>query len=289
MKSQDQCISLGEPDQFLDLTHASLPYWKRGQGPDLLFFHGWPFDSRIWSRVVARLEDSYTCHLFDLPFAGLSRTSPQTPTGLQSYVEAAKEAMLAMDFGAGKIGYIGHDSGGSVARLVAASSPDRVSGLVLGNTEVPNRYSAFFRGLLALAKWPLATTLFSLFLRSRRALDSMALVGRGADKVALNRELQETYFGRLRSNRRALENAMFIAKNICLDDFDSLAEAQLKITAPVRLLWGAEDPWFPLSDAETMLTSFGGPVELRVVDEAALMVHEEAPEDFASLVREVCS
>ena len=41
-----------EPDRWIDLPDCTLPYWTVGQGPDLVFVHGWPVDARTWRRVV---------------------------------------------------------------------------------------------------------------------------------------------------------------------------------------------------------------------------------------------
>ena len=65
------------------------------------------------------------------------------------------------------------------------------------------------------------------------------------------------------------------------EDFDEIAEAHPRITAPVRLIWGRRDPWFRLKDAEVMLESFGGQKDLKVLDDAGLMVHEEQPGEFS--------
>lgn len=272
-----------EPTRFLELSHSTLPYWKRGQGPDLLFFHGWPFHSQTWHSVVENLEDSFTCHLFDLPGAGLSRISAQTSLTLSAHVQTVQEAIELMDIESGKFGVIGHDSGGSIARLVAASMPERITGMVFGNTEVPHHYSKLFRYLLQFGHLPGASTIFRLMLRSKRAVSQMALVGRSRRK--LHNQLAKTYFERLVKNDLAMSFAWSLVNNIHVHDFDQLAAAHAKITTPVHLVWGKRDPWFPLKDAQTMLDTFGGKAELTVIDDGALMVHEEVPEEFAAIVK----
>ena len=53
---------LHEPERWLDLGHAHLPYWIIGSGPDLLLVHGCPVDGRTWRRIVPRLAKHFTCH-----------------------------------------------------------------------------------------------------------------------------------------------------------------------------------------------------------------------------------
>lgn len=281
--------TLGEPTRLLNLRHSTLPYWKVGQGPNLVFVHGWPFDARIWKRVVDLLKDSYTCHLFDLPGAGSSRLSSTTPMNLSAYVDTVLELLDAVGLGDANLGFIGHDSGGSIARLVAATKPERVTGMVFGNTEVPNRYSPLFRRFLWLSRLPLVATLMRYALRFEVVLANMALVGRTPNKAALRRELEQTYFARFQTNERAFHQSMTILKSVRVSDFDQLAEAHARVSAPVHLVWGRRDPWFPLRDAKEMMTTFAGGAKLTVIDDAALMVHEEAPSEFAATVRELFS
>lgn len=47
---------------------------KHGRGTPLVLFHGWGFDSQIWSHLIHLLEQSYQLYLVDLPGFGLTPT-----------------------------------------------------------------------------------------------------------------------------------------------------------------------------------------------------------------------
>ena len=57
---------------------------------------------------------------------------------------------------------------------------------------------------------------------------------------------------------------------------DALPAVHARIDAPVQLVWGAEDPFFPVDRARRMVDTFTD-ARLTVVGDAALFAHEERP------------
>ena len=51
-----------------------------------------------------------------------------------------------------------------------------------------------------------------------------------------------------------------------------------QLELPVRLLWGAADPWEPLAEAERWTKSFGCIQELSILENVGHCPHDEAPE-----------
>ena len=56
---------------------------------------------------------------------------------------------------------------------------------------------------------------------------------------------------------------------------------------PVRLIWGADDPTFPIKLARTMLTQLPS-AKLVEIPAARLLVHEEKPAEVVRAVVELC-
>jgi haloalkane dehalogenase len=54
---------------------------------------------------------------------------------------------------------------------------------------------------------------------------------------------------------------------------------------PVQLIWGEDDPFFPLAGARRMLAQFAGGARLEVIPRAKLFAHEDHPAEFAALAR----
>ena len=44
-----------------------------GSGPPLVLLHGWAMHGGVYAPLVARLHDTHTLHVVDLPGHGLSR------------------------------------------------------------------------------------------------------------------------------------------------------------------------------------------------------------------------
>ncbi|MEM9696003.1 MAG: alpha/beta fold hydrolase, partial [Myxococcota bacterium] len=162
--------------RFFDLGHSEVAVRTFGRGPDVVFVHGWPVSSATFRDLAPALADSFTCHLIDLP-GGPSETKvrderaidlgrhPETVRAVIDRLELPRYAMLA------------HDSGALITRYVAARDPERVAGLVMGNTEIPGYHPWQMTLYLAAARLPGGAALFRLLLRNRRFRNSAAALG----------------------------------------------------------------------------------------------------------------
>jgi haloalkane dehalogenase len=61
---------------------------------------------------------------------------------------------------------------------------------------------------------------------------------------------------------------------------DALEQAHSRITMPVQLIWGADDPTFPVEYARRMVKQLPD-ARLVEIPGARLLVHEEKPADVA--------
>ena len=64
---------------------------------------------------------------------------------------------------------------------------------------------------------------------------------------------------------------------------DDLAKAHARLTMPVELIWGADDPTFPVAQARHMVMQFPD-ARLVEIPGARLLVHEEKPADVVRAV-----
>ena len=270
---------MNEPDRWLDLGHARLPYWVIGQGPDLVLVHGWPVDGRTWRRIVPVLAEHFTCHVIDLPGAGRSTWSADTPRGCDGLTTCLAQALEKMDVDE-RFGFVAFDSGGGFARKIAAQMPDRIVGLALGNTETPKDYSRLFLSALRGGQRFGAKTVMRLGLQLASVREK-AWETSATDPV-LCKELAELFVRPIARDRRRFAGVFVLADGLEAKDFDGCYEAHRKITAPVRLIWGTDDPWFPLDAAKRMVEQFAGPTTLVEVEGGKLFAHEEFPGTFAS-------
>lgn len=264
---------------FIDLNHTRIAYKKVGQGPDVVFVHGWPVDSKTYRYVLPELSKYFTCHLFDLPGAGESIWSRQTPISLEGHCKTLQEIVAQLDLN--EYALVAHDSGGVFARYLAANDASRVTGLVLSNTDLADHHPANVARLVQLANLPGFSALFRILLRFK-AFRLSGSFGKGMfyDLEKFEGEFGDLYIRPLAYDRQALKGQMQLIYGWDWAFLDELTHLHKKIKAPVQLIWGREDVIFPLKQARTMQKEFAGHVELHVVKGSRLYVQEEQPDAF---------
>jgi pimeloyl-ACP methyl ester carboxylesterase len=144
-------------EEEVSLPQGRLQYFRRGEGPVIVFAHGWLANANLWRKVIARLADSFTCIALDLPFGAhrlaMDPDSDLSPAGCGNLISAALVALGLHD-----VTLVGNDSGGAYSQIAVASDPRPVARLVLNSCETP--YSEFppapFDGLPTAARDPAA-------------------------------------------------------------------------------------------------------------------------------------
>jgi pimeloyl-ACP methyl ester carboxylesterase len=153
--------ALGDEGE-ISLPQGRLRYFRRGEGPVVVFAHGWLANANLWRKVIDRLAERFTCIALDLPFGAhrlaMDPDADLSPAGCGGLIASALATLGLFD-----VTLVGNDSGGAYSQIAVASDPQRVARLVLNSCETP--YSEFppapFDGLPAAAKDP--RTLGQLF------------------------------------------------------------------------------------------------------------------------------
>ena len=102
---------------------------SRGSGYPVLFIHGIPTSSQLWSGIIDKLFEQYTCLAVDLP--GLGR-SPKASEGLNQLESLAdKIEQIRIENKIEKWHVVGHDAGSAVAVHYAYRFQERVDRLAL--------------------------------------------------------------------------------------------------------------------------------------------------------------
>jgi pimeloyl-ACP methyl ester carboxylesterase len=104
-------------------------FFSRGAGYPVLFIHGMPTSSRLWTGVIDRLRDRFTCFAVDLPGLGRSPKIPYGPKQLEILAEQIEQ--IRMERNIEKWHVVGHDAGSAVAVHYAYRFQERVGRLVL--------------------------------------------------------------------------------------------------------------------------------------------------------------
>src|SRR6185503_10950764 len=128
-------------------------HWRRdGNGPAIVFLHGFPLSGRTWDAVVARLRDRFTCYTLDLVGLGRSRSTSTEDYGSPGQARAFQGTLSQLHVDSYAL--VGNDTGGWIARELALIDKPRVSRLVLTNTEIPGHRPPWVPMYQALAHLP---------------------------------------------------------------------------------------------------------------------------------------
>lgn len=266
-------------DRHVDAGPGRLAYWRFGRGPDVVMVHGWPLHGATFRRIIPALAKRFTLHVLDLPHVGQSEWPKELPSDLESHAKALRKAVDSL--GLRSFAYLAHDSGGGIARFAAAGD-ERVKGMVLGNTEIPAHHPWQVKVFVALGKLGLRSVLLgSLRVRALRH-GPLGFGGCFRDPSYADGPFGDIFVKPLFASRRAADGQLALARDLDFRTLDRLEGVHTRIAAPVLLVWGAEDPFFPIAKARKMATQFAGGAELVEIAGAKLFAHEDHPVEFVA-------
>jgi haloalkane dehalogenase len=265
------------PDRFLDVGAGEVACRSVGTGPAVLFVHGWPVSGATFRTLLPHLVDHVTCHVIDLPSAGSSRFDATTPLTIRQHIETVRRVvdLLALD----QVAVVGHDSGGLIARHAMAGD-GRLRAMGLINTEQPEpswRFKAFIAagrlpGFGAGLGWVAGAP------RVRRI--GLVLGDAFADPSLLDGEFDELFLRPLHEIPERRAAATKLLRSFDLQLVRDLPGVHRRIDAPVQLVWGDQDPFFPVGQASAMVGTFPD-ARLEIIEGAGLFSHEERPAEVA--------
>ncbi|MBI4746430.1 MAG: alpha/beta hydrolase [Deltaproteobacteria bacterium] len=115
---------------FLNRTGLRLNHDVSGEGPPVLFLHGWGMSSRVWKYQVEYLSKKFKTVTLDL--RGHGGSSPSDDYSFEALAGDVKEFIEGLSLG--PVSLVGWSMGGSVAIMAANKFPEIVSALVLVGT-----------------------------------------------------------------------------------------------------------------------------------------------------------
>ena len=233
-------------------ANGSLVGHAHGEGPvEVVWLHGWGRSGADFDASAARL--GHASLALDLPGFGGS-SAPDHAGGARLYADLIRPVLA----GLGRpVVLVGHSFGGRVATVLAATSPELVSGLVLTGAPLIRRQTA--------SRPPLVY-------RVARALHRRGLLGEST---------MEKYRQRFGSaDYRAAHGVM---RDVLVASVNESYEAELdKVTCPVRLVWGSNDRDVPVSVAEAARERLGTRATVQVLNGVGHHVPLEAPDELGA-------
>lgn len=132
-----------------------------GSGDPVLFLHGMPTSSRLWSGVINRLCSRFTCFAVDLPGMGQTPLAEYGPDYLRSLAEQLDS--LRRQHNIAKWHVVGHDAGSAVAVHYARYFGQSVDRLALLSPALFPELRPFF--LLEAMRKPILGEILAPFLQ----------------------------------------------------------------------------------------------------------------------------
>lgn len=265
--------------RYLKLENCEVAYRVVGSGPPLLLVHGYPLSGLTYRRMVPLLAKHFTCYIPDLLGAGETRWNRRTDFSFRAQAETLKRLVDALQLGAYSI--VAHDTGGTIARALALKDAERLKHLVLIGTEIPEHRPPWIEFFQRTAN-ERSTWLFRKAMQSKLFRESSACFG-GCfyDRALMHGEFYDEMIAPVvASPERALGLIRYL-KGIDWQMVDSFRTSHARITAPSLLIWGEQDPVFPVEVARGMVPQLGNCKGFIAVPQTRLFVHEEAPEVVA--------
>ena len=273
-----------DPHDLIDQSDGAIACRRVGDGPDVLFVHGWPVNGATFRTLLPHLAPHVTCHVVDLLGAGSSRFDASTDLSIDRHIESVRSVVDWL--GVDRLAVVGHDSGGMIARHALAGD-ERLRAMGLINTEPSTGVGWRFKLFLMSRYVPgiggaLGWVAGSPRLRRLRYVFGDAF----ADPSLLDGEFDEFFLAPLHRDPELRRAAARLLRSFRYEHIERLEALHARIDVPVRLVWGERDPFFPLERARAMVPSFPS-AELTVVRNAGLFAHEERPAEVAESLLDV--
>lgn len=269
-----------EASRFADVDGVKVHYKDEGEGPVLVLLHGFASSLHTWDGWARELRSDFRVVRFDQPGHGLTGPRPDGDYRTEAYADFLGHFLDRL--GIERCSLAGNSMGGGVAWLFAAREGERVEKLVLvdaAGAPPPGDGVASGGGstVLSFIQAPVVRRLVPRF--SPRFLFARALHEVYADDTLVTDELVDRYYALARraGNRDALMGRL---RGRGADHPELLQE----LRQPTLVMWGAEDLWIPVANAERFHAAVPRS-EVLVYPDVGHLPQEEAPERTADDAR----
>lgn len=270
--------------------HNTIHFVDDGEGPVVILQHGNPTWSYLWRKVIGLLlQNRVRVIAPDLIGLGLSSKPRDIKTHSLSF-HADQIAALIKALNLNDVTIVGQDWGGPTIALAAAQIPQRIKGAVFANTSLLSpRRTPKLHIFNQFANLPLISDLvFRLF---NYPIPLLYLYQ--ADRNSMgSREIRAYGYPlrRFRDRIAPLALARMVPTNLAhpsCGDFQVTEKWARSFRAPVRLVWGMNDPILGAVALPSMKWLFRK-ADLAVTEtQAGHFLQEEVPQILAQAILEV--
>lgn len=270
--------------RMVQVRAGRIRVFERGEGPVVVFAHGWLGNANLWRNVVDRLAGKHRCIVLDLPLGAhgtpVDVDADLSPPAVGAIITDAIEAL-----GLEAVTLVGNDSGGAYSQIGIAARPDRIARLVLASCETPD--DEFppppFTGLPKAAQSVDFLKAAMQGLRTHEGRMQPVAFGLLA-KHPIEESIFDAYALPAIEDDRILRD---IAKAMRSASATHVRKAGEILTArfiePVLFAWAADDPVFPLAHARAYAAKFAD-ARVELIEDAFSFTAEDQPARLAELI-----
>ncbi len=267
--------------RWFESSVGPVHYIDEGSGRAILLMHGNPDWSFLYRKMVLALRDEYRCVAVDYPGFGLS-VHPDG-YGYTAAEHATVVGELVRDLDLQDCIVMGQDWGGPIGMAVASDAPERVHGLVMGNTWY----------------WPESHWMTATFSRVMGSLPIQWLIKRRNFFVSplmkqmvrakLSEEELSHYQNVVPTPDSRVGIAEFPKQILAARPWLATIEKRVRETLtekPLLLVWGMRDPAFGRGPfLKKWQANFPEATLVRLKD-AGHYIQEDAPDEIVRAIRE---
>ena len=274
---------LGEQKE-VELPQGTISYRERGAGEPIVFIHGLLVNGDLWRKVVPELSKDYRCIAPDLPLGShtlpMSESADLSPHGLAKLIDDFLAALELRD-----VTLVGNDTGGALCQMVITRHPARIGRLVLTPCDAYDNFPpAFFKWLLAPARWPIGARLLLQPMRFR-AVRSSPLGFGWLSKKGIDAKITDSWLAPARRDPGIRRDLAKVIRGIHVRYLLEASERLGEFSRPVLLVWTPEKDFFKWEHAEALSKAFPD-ARLERVDDSYTFVSEDQPDRLAKLIAE---
>ena len=244
-----------------------IAWGRAGNGPAVVFCHGTPWSSVLWRPIADALTDRYTVYLWDMPGYGMSSKRPDHPVDFAVQADAFDALLRHWEIDRPHV--VAHDFGGAESlRAHLVGGAPYASLMLVDVVAIPPSGSPFFKfvqdnpGLLEQLPGYIHQAMVRAYIGNASHkplhdsdLDDLVKPWTGGEgQTAFYRQIIDYDERYLRDNEDRLQ----------------------ALTIPVHIVWGDQDAWIPVKQAERLHALIPHST-LRTVADSNHLIHFDAP------------
>jgi len=266
----------------ITLNGERLAYRTAGKGSLLLLIHGIAGSSETWRHVMPALAQRFSVLAPDLLGHGRS-DKPRSDYSLGAQANVLRDLLDAI--GHKRATVVGQSFGGGVAMQFAYQFPERCERLVLVNSGGLGHEVTFYLRLLSVPGFELVFPLFCTpLLRDAGHLVTTWLRRAGVRSTRASQEVWRSYASLAEAENRY---TFFRSLREVIDSDGQAVSALTRLhraaRVPTLIVWGAQDPFIPVSHAIAAHAAIPGS-RLEIFDGVGHYPHCEDPEHFVAVL-----